>query len=39
LLPTATDPSSHYDPATKTFHILYTTNNGGRTIQQTLVRQ
>jgi len=39
LLPIATDPSSHYDPATKTFHILFTTNGGGRTIKQTMVRE
>ncbi len=39
LLPIATDPSSHWDPATKTFNILFTTNNGGRTIKQTLVKQ
>lgn len=39
LLPVSTDPISHYDPATKTFNIKFYTNNGGRTITQTLVRQ
>lgn len=39
LLPIATDPSSHYDPATETFYLKWTSNGGARTFEQTLVRQ
>lgn len=35
LLPIATDPSSSYDPATKTFTIKYTSNGGARTFSET----
>jgi len=36
LLPIATDPSSHYDPATKTFHLKWTSNGGARMFEETL---
>jgi len=36
LLPIATDPSSHYDPATKTFHLKWTSNGGARTFEETI---
>ncbi|WP_266203942.1 DUF1735 domain-containing protein [Pontibacter kalidii] len=39
LLPVATDPSSYYDPETKTFYLKWTSNGGGRTFEQTLVRK
>jgi len=39
LLPVETDPASHYDPATKTFHVKWTSNAGVRVFEQTLVRQ
>lgn len=37
LLPIATDPSSYYDPETKTFHLKWTSNGGARTFNQKLV--
>lgn len=37
LLPIETDPSSHYDPATKTFHLKWTSNGGARYFEETLV--
>ncbi|MBF9251824.1 DUF1735 domain-containing protein [Pontibacter sp. 172403-2] len=36
LLPIATDPSSHWDPATKTFYLKWTSNAGARQFEQTL---
>ncbi|RNI32897.1 DUF1735 domain-containing protein [Rufibacter immobilis] len=39
LLPIATDPSSHYDPATKTFHLKWTSNGGARTFEETFVKK
>ncbi len=36
LLPIATDPSSHYDPATKTFHLKWTSGGGNRYFEETL---
>lgn len=39
LLPIATDPSSHWDPDTKTFHVKWTSNNGARTYDETYVKQ
>ncbi|WP_439880514.1 DUF1735 domain-containing protein [Pontibacter sp. MBLB2868] len=36
LLPIATDPSSHYDPATKTFHVKWTSNGGARHFEETI---
>ena len=38
LLPIATDPSSHWDPATKTFHVKWTSNGGARTFNETYVK-
>jgi hypothetical protein len=35
LLPIATDPSSSYDPETKTFTLKWTSNNGARTFEET----
>lgn len=37
LLPIATDPSSHYDPSTKTFHLKWTSNGGARNFEETFV--
>lgn len=39
LTPIATDPSSHWDPATKTFHVKWTSNAGGRKYDETYVQQ
>ncbi|RXF71925.1 DUF1735 domain-containing protein [Arcticibacter tournemirensis] len=39
LLPIATDPSSHYDPATKTFYLKWTSNGGRRSFEETFVRK
>ena len=39
LLPIATDPSSHWDPATKTFHVKWTSNGGARQFNETYVKQ
>lgn len=39
LLPIATDPSSHWDPATKTFHMKWTSGGGNRTYNETYVKQ
>jgi len=36
LLPIETDPSSHWDPATKTFYLKWTSNGGARQFEQTL---
>jgi hypothetical protein len=36
LLPIATDPSSHYDPATKTFHLKWTSGGGNRYFEETI---
>lgn len=38
LLPIATDPSSHWDPETKTLHVNWTSNGGGRTFQEKFVK-
>jgi|GEM_PF-434515 len=37
LLPIATDPSSHYDPVTKTFHLKWKSVGRGWTFEETLV--
>lgn len=37
LLPIATDPSSHWDPDTKTLYIKWTSNGGGRLFEETYV--
>lgn len=39
LLPIATDPSSNWDPATKTFHVIWTSNAGARHYDETYVKQ
>ena len=39
LLPIATDPSSNWDPATKTFHVIWTSNAGARKYDETYVKQ
>ena len=39
LLPIATDPSSHWDPATKTFHVKWTSGGGNRFYNETYVKQ
>jgi len=39
LLPIITDPSSHYDPATETFYLKWTSSNPTRNFEQTLVRE
>jgi hypothetical protein len=39
LLPIATDPSSYWDPATKTFHVKWTSNAGARHYDETYVKQ
>ena len=39
LLPIATDPSSKYDPATKTFTLKWTSNGGARTFEETFKRK
>ena len=39
LLPIATDPSSNWDPATKTFHVIWTSNGGARHYNETYVKQ
>jgi len=36
LKPIETDPSSHYDPATKTFHLKWWSNNKGRLFEETI---
>lgn len=36
LLPIATDPSSKYDPETKTFTLTWTSNAGARVFEETL---
>ena len=36
LLPVATDPSSRYDPETKTFHLKWTASGGGYSFEETL---
>lgn len=38
LLPVATDPSSEYDPETKTLNVKFTTNGGGRTFVEKFVK-
>jgi len=35
LLPIATDPSSYYDPATRSFHLKWTSNGGSRKFEET----
>lgn len=35
----ATDPSSHWDPATKTFHVIWSSNSGARKFDETYVKQ
>lgn len=37
LLPIATDPSSSYDPETKTLRVKWTSNGGARTFDETYV--
>lgn len=39
LLPIATDPISNWDPATKTFHVKWTSNNGARKYEEWYVKQ
>lgn len=39
LLPVATNPSSKYDPATKTFTLSWTSNAGARLFEETFVYQ
>ncbi|HRN71841.1 MAG TPA: DUF1735 domain-containing protein [Ginsengibacter sp.] len=39
LLPIATDPSSNWDPATKTFTMKWSSNAGARTYNETYVKQ
>ena len=36
LLPIATDPASIYDPATRTFHLKWTSGGGNRYFEETL---
>lgn len=36
LLPIATDPSSYYDPETKTYHVKWTSNGGARRFEETI---
>lgn len=38
LLPIATDPISNWDPATKTFHVKWTSNDGARQFEEWYVK-
>jgi len=39
LLPIATDPISNWDPATETFHVKWTSNNGARKYEEWYVKK